>query len=117
MGAWGYLPFENDDALDWLEDLEAGGADVVRKALAKAADRYVQAPEGAIALAAAEVAAASQGNPLGDLPENVTDWVTAHGFEITADRPASNTMTFAGHGWSGSFTGDDRASAVLLRPR
>ena len=41
----------------------------------------------------------------------------AAGFEITADPPASNTMTFAGHGWSGSFTGDDRASAVLLRPR
>lgn len=30
MGAWGYLPFENDDALDWLEEFEAGGADVVR---------------------------------------------------------------------------------------
>jgi hypothetical protein len=41
----------------------------------------------------------------------------AAGFEITADRPASDTMTFAGYGWSGSFTGDDRASAVLLRPR
>jgi hypothetical protein len=39
------------------------------------------------------------------------------GFEITADRPTANTMTFAGHGWTGSFTGDDRASAVLLRPR
>lgn len=85
MGAWGYLPFENDDALDWLEELEAGGADVVRKALAKAGLRYVEAPDGAIALAAAEVTAASQGNPLGDLPENVTDWVTAHGAEITAE--------------------------------
>jgi len=41
----------------------------------------------------------------------------AAGFEITPDRAASNTMTFVGHGWSGSFTGDDRASAVLLRPR
>jgi hypothetical protein len=41
----------------------------------------------------------------------------AAGFMITADRPAENTMTFAGHGWSGSFTGDDRASAVLLRPQ
>jgi hypothetical protein len=41
----------------------------------------------------------------------------AAGFEITADRPTENTMTFAGHGWSGSFTGNDRASAVLLRPR
>jgi hypothetical protein len=41
----------------------------------------------------------------------------AAGFEITADRPETNTLTFVGHGWSGSFTGDDRASAVLLRPR
>jgi hypothetical protein len=41
----------------------------------------------------------------------------AAGFEITADGSATNTMTFTGHGWSGSFTGDDRASAVLLRPR
>jgi hypothetical protein len=40
----------------------------------------------------------------------------AAGFTITADRPEANTLTFAGHGWSGSFTGDDRASAVLLRP-
>ncbi|MEO5316884.1 DUF4259 domain-containing protein [Pseudarthrobacter sp. CC12] len=85
MGAWGYLPFENDDALNWLENLKAGGADVIRTALAKAGDRYVEAPEGAIALAAADVTAASQGNPLGDLPENVTDWVTAHGFEITSE--------------------------------
>lgn len=85
MGVWGYLPFENDDALDWLEELEAGGSDVIRQALAKADDRYVEAPDGAVALAAAEVTAASQGNPLGDLPENVTDWVTAHGLEITAE--------------------------------
>ena len=40
----------------------------------------------------------------------------AAGFMITADSPAANTMTFTGHGWGGSFTGDDRASAVLLRP-
>jgi hypothetical protein len=85
MCAWGYLPFENDDALDWLDELEAGGADVVRKALAKAGDRYVEAPDGAIAIAAAEVTSASQGNSLGELPENVTDWVTAHGAEFTAE--------------------------------
>jgi hypothetical protein len=41
----------------------------------------------------------------------------AAGFMITADSPATNTMTFTGHGWSGSYTGDERASAVLLRPR
>ena len=41
----------------------------------------------------------------------------AAGFQITADSPEANTMTFAGHGWNGNFTGDDRASAVLLRPQ
>ena len=85
MGAWGYLPFENDDALDWLDELEAGGSDVVRSALAKAGDGYIEAPDGAIAIAAAEVASASQGNPLGELPENVADWVTAHGAELSAE--------------------------------
>jgi uncharacterized lipoprotein YajG len=40
----------------------------------------------------------------------------ASGFMITADSPKTNTMTFTGHGWSGSYTGDERASAVLLRP-
>jgi hypothetical protein len=40
----------------------------------------------------------------------------ATGFMITADNPATNTMTFTGYGWSGSYTGDQRASAVLLRP-
>jgi predicted nucleic acid-binding protein len=82
MGAWGFLPFENDDALDWLDELEAGGAEVVRDALAKAGAGYVEAPDGSVAIAAAEVASACQGNPPGDLPENVATWVTAHGAEL-----------------------------------
>jgi hypothetical protein len=63
------LPFENDDALDWLDELEAGGADVIRGALAKpTGNGYVEALEGSIAVAAADITAASQGNPAGDLP-------------------------------------------------
>jgi hypothetical protein len=85
MGAWGYLPFENDDALDWLDELEAGGADVVRRALVKAGDGYVEAPEGSVAIAAAEITSACQGNPPGELPENVATWVTAHGAELGAE--------------------------------
>ena len=38
------------------------------------------------------------------------------GFDITAENPEANTMTFAGYGWSGSFTAHDQVSAVLLRP-
>ncbi len=41
----------------------------------------------------------------------------AAGFKITADSPQASTMTFDGHGWSGSFTGDNGASAILLRPQ
>lgn len=85
MGAWGILPFENDDALDWLDELEGCGTEVVRAALAKAGEGYVEATEGCVAVAAAEVISASQGNPPGDLPENVADWVTAHGRGITAE--------------------------------
>lgn len=33
----------------------------------------------------AEIIAASQGHPPGELPENVADWVTGHGVEITAE--------------------------------
>lgn len=41
----------------------------------------------------------------------------AAGFTITADRPDAESMTFAGYGWTGSFTSDQQLSAVLLRPQ
>ena len=40
----------------------------------------------------------------------------AAGYELTADDPAVRTLTFRGHGWTGSFTGRGTTSAVLLRP-
>jgi hypothetical protein len=40
----------------------------------------------------------------------------AAGFTITEDDPAALTLTFSGHGWRGSFTGNERTSAILLRP-
>ncbi len=85
MGAWGFLPFENDDAVDWLDELEGGGTEVIRAALGKAGTGYVDAPDGCIVIAAANVISASQGTRLADLPENVADWVTAHGRGITAE--------------------------------
>jgi hypothetical protein len=41
---------------------------------------------------------------------------TGNGFTITGDDPATTTLTFAGFGWTGTFTGDAQASALLLRP-
>jgi hypothetical protein len=40
----------------------------------------------------------------------------ATGFTITADDPEALALTFAGHGWTGSFTGSKATSAILLRP-
>jgi hypothetical protein len=85
MGAWGFLPFENDDALDWLDGLETGGPEVVRGALTTVGDGYLEASEGSVAIAAAEVTSACHGNPPGDLPDNVASWVTAHGAELGPD--------------------------------
>jgi hypothetical protein len=69
----------------------------------------VDQPNNVVAVVSAPSAAELRSYLLRALP--------AAGFEITADGPAANAVTFTGHGWGGSFTGDDRASAVLLRPR
>lgn len=89
MGAWGTDSFANDDAMDWVAELEAAGdTAVVRAALIAAAgddsergegSEYIEAPTGSVALAAAEVVAALRGRPHPELPEAVTTWVAASG--------------------------------------
>lgn len=53
-------------------------------------------------------------------PVDVADYLRrtlpATGFTVTADDPAALTLTFTGHGWTGSFTASEATSAVLLRP-
>jgi hypothetical protein len=41
----------------------------------------------------------------------------AAGFRLVDENPADDTFTFAGDGWTGSFTSGDGVAAVLLRPR
>jgi hypothetical protein len=65
MGAWGEDPFDNDDAGDWafaFDSLDGGGGVAyIRAALAIAAasapGEDLEAPDGAIAIAAADVVA------------------------------------------------------------
>jgi hypothetical protein len=40
----------------------------------------------------------------------------AAGFTTLNADASGSAVTFAGHGWRGSFTGNARASAILLRP-
>ncbi|QDU60577.1 hypothetical protein Pan216_14230 [Planctomycetes bacterium Pan216] len=78
MGTWGVENFENDDALDWVLDLEKAKDESV---LVEAFDQFEKGDEedpagaGDCALAAAEVVAALKGNPPEDCPEEVSTWI------------------------------------------
>jgi hypothetical protein len=77
-GAWGYRTFENDDALDWLSELESTSGTQLLETTVRQVDtnaRYVEAPTCAIALAAAEVIAAANGHSAKKLPPEVTIWI------------------------------------------
>ena len=54
--------------------------------------------------------------PPAELAAYLRRTLPANGFTLTADDRATTTLTFAGFGWTGSFTGDAAASALLLRP-
>jgi hypothetical protein len=86
MGAWDASAFGNDTAMDWVAELEQRGAAAVTDALAAAvqADEYLEAPEGEEALAAAEIVAASLGQPAGNLPDAVQAWVKNHPAPLSA---------------------------------
>jgi hypothetical protein len=79
MGAWGHKSFENDDALDWVADLEKSTeTNVIIEALNTVTDDakdYLEAPECSIAIAAAEVVAALVGHGAASLPERVNEWL------------------------------------------
>lgn len=90
MGAWGTGSFENDDASDWVYELESSTDDsVIRTALtavASAADGAdVERGEAECAIAAAEVVAAAAGSPGPKLPGEVERWLAEHGASVTAD--------------------------------
>jgi len=77
-GAWDMGSFDNDDALDWVYELEStSDLSAIITALTAVAnnDSYIQAPTGSAAVAAAEVVAALLGNAHPQLPPEVVAWV------------------------------------------
>lgn len=91
MGAWGQGSFENDEAMDWVAELETYADDgLLINALNSAIDQaedYPEAPDSAIALAAAEVIAALLGKPADDCPNEVDAWIQ--------ERPAPSSSLIA----------------------
>lgn len=80
MGAWGIGAFENDDASDWVYELEqSNDLAVVEQALGDVAgasgDEEPDTVDSAAALAAAEVVALLRGRPGDGVPDDVTKWV------------------------------------------
>ena len=73
-GAWGYRSFENDDALDWIEEsFKPDRQAAVEKAILRAAkdNGNLDAPEACEAIAACEILAAAQGRASRDMPKDV----------------------------------------------
>ena len=101
MGILGASPFENDDAREWLEGLDAGdgAAPVIallRRASEGASDPHLDARTAATGLAAAELVAALRGHPAPDLPRAAQDWVAAQAAAApTGDAPDEGTLALA----------------------
>lgn len=78
MGAWGHKSFENDDAADWLYDLEkTSDLSLLSQAFASADTDYLEADEASCILAAAEVLLALRGKGR-DIPPHASAWAEAH---------------------------------------
>lgn len=84
MGTWGVNSFGNDNAADWVWELEkASDLSVVEEAIERVldcGDEYVESPDAQEAIAAAEVLARLKGKPdLQDaFSEGVDKWVKSH---------------------------------------
>jgi len=88
MGAWGHGSFENDSALDWLENaFKPGGAAAVEAALRYAAeseeDAYLDIDEASAVVAAAEFVAAARDGDLSKLGTTQSDFA-AHRQSLTS---------------------------------
>jgi hypothetical protein len=77
-GAWGIGSFDNDDASDWIAELEQADSPGILAATLRGIDsksNYVEASDCAIVLAAAEVVAAAHGKPSKALPAEAAAWL------------------------------------------
>lgn len=76
MGAWGQGNFENDNALDYLNDvLDQDELSYLHAAFDAALQGDIDSPEACEALAAVEVLCAACGAPADDASEELLEWV------------------------------------------
>lgn len=90
MGAWSVNSFGNDDALDWLDELITGDDKLLMRTLRSVADlpesEYLEAPEAAHAIAAAEIVAALRGFPTTkEVPTTASAWISKSSAKVDQD--------------------------------
>ena len=86
MGAWGTGAFDNDDASDWVYELEDGGIDAIESAFDDAIrSSDMSAPTDVNAIAAAEIVAAAIGRPLAGLREDIAAQVVHVAQSVTPE--------------------------------
>ncbi|WP_315819699.1 DUF4259 domain-containing protein [Paraflavitalea speifideaquila] len=79
MGTWGHRNFENDAALDFVNEVEDNGIDVIEDTIQRVAnlpeEDYLEDDDSASVLAAIEFIAAAKGKQSEDFPESAEDWL------------------------------------------
>lgn len=83
MGTWGHRIFENDEALDFVWEVEEGGLNTIQQAIYKVASipetEHLESLDCTEALAAMEYVAAAKGNQSEDFPEEAEIWIENKG--------------------------------------
>lgn len=94
MGTWGHRNFENDNALDFIAEVEERGFERIEEAIKVVAnypeEEFLNADDSVAALAAIEYVAAAKGKQSEDFPEDAEDWLQKTG---TGSLPAYDKAT------------------------
>ena len=89
MGAWGTAAFDNDDASDWVYELEKDGIAAIDAALKDAlGPQELETPTDVNAIAAGEVIAAALGRPVDGLRDEIVGLANALAPSITPEHAA-----------------------------
>ena len=97
MGTWGITSFENDDAMDFVGDIIDQGLnphfDVLERVANAPLDQYIEAPDCQVAIASAEMIAASCSHASSQIPEELRQWLSV--FDMKIDKTLVNKALHA----------------------
>ena len=76
MPGWGTGSFENEEAQNFLSQLNSLSVDDLSPILARATDHgYLDAPASTVTIVVAEIVATARGNPPAAVPSQITEWI------------------------------------------